>query len=97
MVVKKTYKYILIKNNNENDISYNVRKSFLEILKPKNQKEFNLYNMYSNIFVNMIYLKCKYSEKTEKFIKNFLKKNKKILTKLTKLSIQNKKNINKLF
>ena len=70
MVVKKTYKYILIKNNNENDISYNVRKSFLEILKPKNQKEFNLYNMYSNIFVNMIYLKCKYSEKTEKFIKN---------------------------
>jgi hypothetical protein len=97
MVVKKTYKYILIKNNNENDISYNVRKSFLEILKPKDQKEFNLYNMYSNIFVNMIYLKCKYSEKTEKFIKNFLKKNKKILTKLTKLSIQNKKNINKLF
>jgi len=97
MVVKKTYKYILIKNNNENDISYNVRKSFLEILKPKDQKEFNLYNMYSNIFVNMIYLKCRYSEKTEKFIKNFLKKNKKILTKLTKLSIQNKKNINKLF
>ena len=91
MVIKKAYKYILNKNNIENNVSYSIRKSFIEILKPKNEKEFNLYNMYSNIFVNMIYLKCRYSENTEKFIKNFLKKYKK------NLIIINKKNINKLF
>ena len=91
MVLKKKYNYDFVKNNNENDISYNIRKSFVEILEPKNEKEFNLYNMYSNIFVNMIYLKCRYSENTEKFIKNFLKKYKK------KFIVINKKNINKLF
>ena len=91
MVLKKKYNYYFVKNNNENDISYNIRKSFIEILGPKNEKEFNLYNMYSNIFVNMIYLKCRYSENTEKFIKNFLKKYKK------KFIVINKKNINKLF
>jgi hypothetical protein len=91
MVIKKAYRYILDKNNTENNISYSIRKSFIEILKPKNEKEFNLYNMYSNIFVNMIYLKCRYSHDTEKFIKNFLKKYKKDLI------IVNKKNINKLF
>ena len=47
MVIKKAYKYILNKNNIENNISYSIRKSFIEILKPKNEKEFNLYNMYS--------------------------------------------------
>ena len=91
MVLKKKYNYNFVKNYNENDISYNIRKSFVKILEPKNEKEFNLYNMYSNIFVNMIYLKCRYSENTEKFIKNFLKKYKK------KFIVINKKNINKLF
>ena len=34
--------------------------------------------MYSNILINMIFLKCKYQEKTENNIKKFMKKYKKI-------------------
>jgi len=67
----------LKKYENEIDLYYNVRKLFIELLKPKNLKETKLYEAYSHIFINIIFLKCRYEEKTEKFIKDFLKKYKK--------------------
>ena len=70
-------KFKIIKNNDEIYLFFNIRKLFIELLKPKNLKEFNLYSMYSHIFINIIFLHCRYSIKTEKFIKKFLKKYKK--------------------
>jgi hypothetical protein len=74
-------KLIIIKKNDEIDLHYNIRKVFIECLTPKNNKEFSLYEMYSNIFINILFLKCRYQEKTEKFIKNFLSKHKKTIMK----------------
>ena len=65
------------KNENEINLYYNIRKLFIELLKPKNNKEYKLYEAYSNIFINILFLKCRYNEKTEKFIKKFLSKYKK--------------------
>ena len=39
-------------------------------------KELKLFEMYSNIFINILFLKCRYSSNTEKIIKKFLKNNK---------------------
>ena len=61
-------------NRDEIEIHYNIRKFFIECLKPKNKKQILLYEMYSHIFINMLFLKCKYQIKTENFIKKFLKK-----------------------
>ena len=36
--------------------------------------------MYSNIFINIFFLKCRYQEKTELFIKEFIEKYKKEMT-----------------
>lgn len=69
--------YILEKNENEINLYFNIRKKFIETLKPKNIKEFKLFEMYSNVLINMIFLKCHYQEKTEKKIKDFIKKYKK--------------------
>jgi hypothetical protein len=67
----------LKKYDNEIDLYYNVRNLFIQLLKPKKLKEYKLYEAYSHIFINIIFLKCIYEEKTEKFIKDFLKKYKK--------------------
>jgi hypothetical protein len=62
------------KKDNEIELYFNIRKNFIESLKPKNEKELKLLNMYSNILLNMLFLKCKYSIKTEKNMKKYLKK-----------------------
>lgn len=67
-------KYEIKKKEDEIDLYYNLRKLFIELSNPKNKKEFNLINMYSNIFINIIFLKCRYQNKTEEFIKFFLSK-----------------------
>jgi hypothetical protein len=59
-----------------------MRKLFLDSHKPKNEKEFKLYEMYSDILINMIYLKCRYEKKTEKMILTYIKKNRKNLMNL---------------
>jgi len=69
-------KYILEKNDSEILKYYNIRKIFIEINNPKTEKKFKLYEMYSNILINMIYLKCRYLPKTEKVIVDFIKKHK---------------------
>jgi hypothetical protein len=80
-------KEVLKKKENEPQLFYNMRKLFIDILKPKNKKQFSLYDMYSNIFINMIFLRCTYQKKTEDFIKDFFQKNKKKFTKLASNNI----------
>jgi hypothetical protein len=62
---------------NEVNLYFNIRKLFIELLQPKNNKEYKLYEAYSHIFINIVFLKCRYNKKTEDFIKKFLKKYKK--------------------
>ena len=79
----KKFIYKINKKDDEINFYYNLRKIFIENLKPTNNKELNLYEMYSNIFINIIFLKCRYEDKTEEKLNSFLKKNnfKKILSK----------------
>ena len=67
-------KYKLQENKNEPNIFFKLRDTFINELKPKNEKEFALLSMYSKILVNMVYLKCRYSDKTEKNLLKYLKK-----------------------
>ena len=75
----KIFKYKIEKKDNEIELYFNIRKNFIESLKPKNEKELKLLNMYSNILLNMLFLKCKYEIKTEKKMMSFLKILKKTL------------------
>ena len=70
-------KYIIKKNKDEIDLYYHIRKVFIDISNPKNKKDFDLITMYSHILINMLFLKCRYENKTEKKIKEFLEKHKK--------------------
>jgi len=67
---------IINKKENEVELFYNIRKIFINLSKPKTIKQTKLFEMYSNIFINMIFYKCRYLDKTEEFIKKFLLKNK---------------------
>lgn len=67
-------KYILKKNKNEILLYYNIRKLFIEVTNPNTEKKFKLYEMYSNILINIIFLKCRYEKKTETKLVNFIKK-----------------------
>lgn len=75
----KIFKYKIEKKDNEIELYFSIRKNFIESLKPKNEKELKLLNMYSNILLNMLFLKCKYEIKTKKKIMSYLKKLKKTL------------------
>jgi hypothetical protein len=88
---EKKFSYIVIKKENEPELFFKVRKLFIDLLKPENKTKLELYNMYSNIFVNIFFLDCRYQAKTEKFIKDFLQKYKSQFTKNIKsLNIINK-------
>ncbi len=76
MSTKKKFKYIIIKKDDEINLVYSLRKLFIEYNNPKNEKELKIYENYSHILTNMLFLKCRYSTKSEKIIKNFLKKHK---------------------
>jgi hypothetical protein len=83
---KQNKKFNLLQGVDESTFSYNIRKSFVELLKPTNKKQFELYIMYSHVFNNIYFLKCRYQESTEEFINNFLKKySKKFLYKISNL------------
>lgn len=64
----------ILKKEDEIELYFNIRKEYITLSKPKNKKQLKLCEMYSNIFINIIFLKCRYSESTEKTIKNFVKK-----------------------
>ena len=88
-IKKNTIGYELKKYDYESDFIYQIRKRFIDFYKPKNEKDFKLYEMYSNILINMVFLKCKYSSKTENKIKNYVNKEKNNI-------IKNLKNLNNL-
>lgn len=73
---KKIYNYDLVKKDSEIQLFFDIRRIFIELSKPINKKEFDLINMYSNILINILFLKCRYDHKTEKFIKKIIHKNK---------------------
>jgi hypothetical protein len=81
---KKT-KFFIQKKEDEIFLYYELRKIFVDSFKPKNNKEFKLLEMYSNILINIVFLKCRYSDKTEKKIKDFIKKNINIIRNQYKL------------
>jgi hypothetical protein len=72
----KEFIYNIKKKDDEIYLYYNIRKIFIDSLKPKNNKELKLFDMYSNILINVLFLKCRYSDNTEKIIKKFIKNNK---------------------
>lgn len=78
----KKFTYILKKHDHEISLKYNLRKFFIETQHPQNKNELELYIMYSNILINMIFLKCRYHDKTEKIVKKFLKDYKNIYIKM---------------
>lgn len=73
---KDNKKYILVRRDNEVDIYFELRELFFNKMKPKKltEKSFKLYEMYSDILINIIFLKCRYQEKTESIIKQFFNK-----------------------
>ena len=75
----KKFIYDIKKNKYEINLYYNIRKLFIETLKPTNNTKFKLYEMYSNILINKLFLKCSYNIKTEKIIKKFIENHKNIL------------------
>jgi hypothetical protein len=74
--MSKKFTYKVIKKEDELNTHYYLRKLFIDANSPKNIKNFELLNMYSHILINIIFLKCRYSVKTEKKIKDFIKKHK---------------------
>jgi hypothetical protein len=58
----------LKKNNYELDEYFKLRKKFIELFKTNNKKDFIYVENLSFIFINMVFLKCKYSNLTEKNI-----------------------------
>jgi hypothetical protein len=77
--MNKKNKFSIKKKEHEIFLYYELRKIFVDSFKPKNNKEFKLLEMYSNIFINILFLKCRYNTKTEKKIKDFMKKNIKLI------------------
>lgn len=73
-------KYFIEKKEDEIELYYNIRKLYIKLSNPKNKKEFDLINMYSKIFINIIFLKCRYQNTTEENIKIFLSKYKNKIT-----------------
>ena len=83
-------KYIIKKHYIVLDKYYSIRKKYIESIYPKTKKELLLYENYSNIIINILYLGCKYDKKTVNMIKNTLKyKN----NKDNKSNYKDKKNI----
>ena len=72
------------RNEDEPEERYKVRKMFISLMESNNKKNSDIILMYSNIFVNIVYLRCKYSKEIEKYIDDFIKKNKKPLADLIK-------------
>ena len=75
MVSKNKGKNFIKRHVNEPERYYLIRKIFIEKHAPKTKKEFDLITMYSNVLINIVFLQCRYSEKTSFIIMKYLKKN----------------------
>jgi hypothetical protein len=87
--MSKVFTYKVIKKDYELNAHFYLRKTFIDFFKPKTSKQFDILDMYSHIFINILYLKCRYQKKTEKKIMEFIKLHKNNL----KNYISNYKNI----
>jgi len=65
---------LIKKNEAENMDKFIERCNFITSQKPINDKEYNKYVIYSNIYANNKYLKCEYSDNIMKELEN-MKKN----------------------
>lgn len=70
MTVRNTY--IIRKNINETDESYEKREWFIKQNKPKNEKELEKFLILSNVWVNILYLNCIYPIEIMKRIQTIL-------------------------
>ena len=68
---------VVYKKDNESNKLYEIRKKFVEELKPKNKKDLEMITQYSNILIDIVFLKCKYDKKTMNKMKKYLDKIKK--------------------
>jgi hypothetical protein len=73
-MVKKSFKFLIKEKHNEPNKFYTLRSKFITNLKPKDDKTLLVISMYSQILVNMVYLKCRYQEKIEKKVYKYLEK-----------------------
>jgi hypothetical protein len=84
---EKNFKYNIKKGIDEINLYYNIRKEFIILSNPKSDKEFKLYEMYSHILIDIVFLKCRYEKKTEKYIKDFMAMHKNKIISNIKLNI----------
>ena len=60
--------YFIDKLENENDISYNIRRWIICKLEPNNEKEFKEYSKIAKIYTNVKLLGCEYNESIKNLI-----------------------------
>ncbi len=95
-------KFDIKKHKNELDLYYVIRRYYITKENPKTKGKFLLIEMYSNILINMLFLKCRYHSNTEKNIINFIQKYKNDIKNtirnwnINKINIINKTITNKL-
>ena len=58
------------KNKYELTYPYQIRQKIIQFLKPKTKKDRIYYENLSHIFINMVFLQCKYDKKTESLIES---------------------------
>lgn len=67
-------KFNIFQNKYEINNHFLIRKKIINFLKPKTNKDLIYYNNLSNIFINIIFFRCKYDKKTENKIFDIVKK-----------------------
>ena len=66
-------KYELVKKEDESDKVFQIKHSFVQLLKPTNENDFMKYKMYANILENVLFLKCSYEKNIQDNLDNYLK------------------------
>ena len=64
------------KNKYELQEHFLIRKKFISIMKPSNKNDFILANNLSHIFINSVFLKCKYESRTHVLIHHIIQSSK---------------------
>ena len=66
--------FTIVRDNDELDLQYNIRKKFINDVNPKSFNEFKLALLYSYIYVNINDLGCSYSKEVNNKLIAFLDK-----------------------
>ena len=67
----KPLKSLIKKHTNETNLFYNTRLKFINSFN-LTKSNLKLYEMYSNILINILFLQCRYNKKTEKIINEYI-------------------------